>query len=113
MRPLVHPRPDEISLQGLLHALADPIRLELFRTLCRGPAAPVSCIRCAPSDMPKSSVSRHFQILREAGLIRSERRGAELVNLARTGEVEARFPGLLAAILSAADRVPSTEPIAS
>ena len=66
MRPLTHPRAEEISLQGILHALADPVRLELFRTLCRGRTAPASCVRCAPCDMPKSSISRHFQILREA-----------------------------------------------
>jgi DNA-binding transcriptional ArsR family regulator len=101
MRPFLHPRGEEISLQGVLHALADPVRLDLFRTLCRGQNAPVSCIKCAPAAMPKSSLSRHFQILREAGLVRSERRGAEVVNLARTAEVDARFPGLLSAILSA------------
>lgn len=99
----MHPRAEEISLQGLLHALADPVRLDLFRTLRQGGAAPVSCIRCAPCDMPKSSISRHFQILREAGLVRSERRGATLVNVARNDEIDARFPGLLKAILSAAD----------
>ncbi len=108
MRPLVHPRAEEINLQGLLHALADPVRLGLFRTLCRDQAAPVSCIRCAPCDMPKSSISRHFQILREAGLVRSERRGATLVNVARDSEIEARFPGLLTAILSAADGAADT-----
>ena len=104
----MHPRVEEITLQGVLHALADPVRLDLLRTLCRGQAAPASCIRCAPCDMPKSSISRHFQILREAGLIRSERRGAMLVNVARDREIEARFPGLLTAILSAADGVADT-----
>ena len=101
MRPLTHPRAEEISLQGLLHALADPDRLALFRTVCRDQAAGVSCIGCAPAAMPKSSLSRHFQILREAGLIRSQRRGSEIVNVSRGPEVDARFPGLLAAILSA------------
>jgi DNA-binding transcriptional ArsR family regulator len=101
MRPFFHPSAGEISLQGLLHALADPVRLDLFRTLCREDTAPVSCIKCAPAPMPKSSLSRHFQVLREAGLVRSERRGAEVVNMARTAEIDARFPGLLAAILSA------------
>lgn len=102
MRPLTHPRAEEISLQGLLHALADPVRLDLFRALCRGSVAPVSCIGCAPASMPKSSLSRHVQILREAGLIRSQRRGSELVNVTRSDEIDGRFPGLLGAILSAA-----------
>lgn len=103
MRPFLHPRTEEISLQGLLHALADPVRLDLFRTLCRAEAAPVSCVKCAPVPMPKSSLSRHFQILREAGLVRSERRGAAVVSVARHAEIDMRFPGLLAAILSASD----------
>ena len=101
MRPLVHPAAEEIHLQGLLYALADPMRLELFRKLAGTAQAPVNCIRCAPVEMPKSSLSRHIRILREAGLVRSERRGTEVVNRPRIEEVEARFPGLLSAILMA------------
>ena len=101
MRPLLHPRPEEISLQGVLHALADPIRLALFETLQNGPS-PLSCIRCAPAAMPKSTLSHHLAVLREAGLVRSERRGAEIVNASRAADVEQRFPGLLGAILNAA-----------
>lgn len=101
MRPFLHPRSDEISLQGVLHALADPERLALFRRICVSEAGPVSCIGCAPTDMPKSSLSRHVQVLREAGLVRSERRGSEVMNLSRANEVETRFPGLLDPILAA------------
>ena len=104
MRPFVHPRPEEISLQGVLHALADPERLALFRRISSSEAGPVSCIRCAPTDMPKSSLSRHVQILREAGLVRSERRGSEVVNLSRAREVGMRFPSLLDSILAAQDQ---------
>lgn len=104
MRPFLHPRSEEISLQGILHALADPERLALFRRICSSEAAPVSCVRCAPLDMPKSSLSRHVQILREAGLVRSERRGSEVVNLSRADEVGARFPSLLDSILAAQDQ---------
>lgn len=103
MRPFLHPRPDEISLQAVLNALADPDRLALFRRICRNEAAPVSCVRCAPSDMPKSSLSRHLQILRESGLVLSERRGSEVVNSGRAPELEMRFPGLLPAIMAASD----------
>ena len=102
MRPLLHPPIETITLPGLLHALADPVRLELFRRLCVGQASGASCVRCAPSPMPRSSLSRHFQILREAGLVRSERRGAEMVNVSRRPELDRRFPNLVAAILSAA-----------
>ena len=101
MRPFLHPRPEEITLQGVLHALTDPERLALFGRIAGHDAAPVSCIRCAPCDMPKSSLSRHMQILREAGLVRSERRGSTVVNLSRAADVETRFPGLLGCILAA------------
>lgn len=101
MRPFLHPRPEEFSLQGVLHALSDPERLALFRRIGSSGARPMSCIRCAPSAMPKSSLSRHVQILREAGLVRSERRGSEVVNLSRANEVDTRFPGLLDPILAA------------
>jgi DNA-binding transcriptional ArsR family regulator len=50
-------------------------------------------------DIPKSTLSQHFKALREAGLIRSERRGVELQNTSRCAELEKRFPGLIPAIV--------------
>ena len=52
------------------------------------------------AGLPPSTVSHHHRVLREAGLIRSERAGVEVKNKARAEEIERRFPGLLAAILS-------------
>ncbi|MBN9614768.1 MAG: transcriptional regulator, partial [Acidobacteriales bacterium] len=46
-------------------------------------------------------LSQHFKALREAGLIRSERRGVEMQNTSRCDEIAARFPGLLPAIRQA------------
>ena len=51
--------------------------------------------------IPKSTLSQHFSILREAGLIRGERRGVEMHNTSRCAEIEERFPGLLRAIVNA------------
>jgi DNA-binding transcriptional ArsR family regulator len=51
--------------------------------------------------IPKSSLSQHFRVLREAGLVRSERSGVEMHNTTRCGEIEQRFPGLIPAILNA------------
>jgi DNA-binding transcriptional ArsR family regulator len=51
--------------------------------------------------IPKSSLSHHFKVLREAGLIRSEQLGVEMRNTSRCAEIEGRFPGLLPAIISA------------
>jgi len=46
-------------------------------------------------------LSQHFKVLRDAGLIRSERVGVEMRNTSRCTEIETRFPGLVAAIVNA------------
>ena len=51
-------------------------------------------------DRPKSSVSHHFRVLREAGLIRTRNEGATRMNALRREDIEGRFPGLLACVLS-------------
>jgi DNA-binding transcriptional ArsR family regulator len=91
----------EVTLEGVLYALSDPARLQIVRRLTIGGCGQ-NCQSVAPADMPKSSLSHHLQILREAGLIRSERRGVEVVNTARCEELARKFPGLMAAILGAA-----------
>jgi DNA-binding transcriptional ArsR family regulator len=85
----------------VLYALADPVRLEIVRRLAGGDC-PLNCSTAAPAHLPKSTQSHHFQILREAGVIQSERRGTEVVNKLRCAEIEARFPGVLSTILKAA-----------
>jgi DNA-binding transcriptional ArsR family regulator len=88
-------------LESVLYALADPVRLEIVRRLAGG-NCPLNCSTAAPAHLPKSTQSHHFQILREAGVIRSERRGTEVVNTLRCAEIEERFPGVLPTILKAA-----------
>lgn len=100
-RPFVHPATDDLRLESVLYALADPVRLEIVRRLVGGDC-PLNCSTAAPAHLPKSTQSHHFQILREAGLIRSERRGTEVVNTLRKDEIDARFPGVVCAILKAA-----------
>jgi len=102
-RPFVHPPIETVTLEGILYALADPVRLQIIRTLGRGGSCGMNCQSAAPDTMPKSSQSHHYRILREAGLIRSERRGVEVVNSLRCDEIATRFPGLVPAILKAAD----------
>lgn len=91
-----HSEPDAPDLMTVLRALADPIRLEVVQTLSR-----VEYANCAAllGDRPKSSMSHHFQVLREAGLVRTEIQGVQHLNFLRRAEIDARFPGLLAAIL--------------
>ena len=103
MKPLIHPAAGDITVEGILHALCDPVRAELFARLACA-EMPQTCSgvlgECGAS-VPKSTLSQHFKVLRDAGLIRSERKGVEMLNTSRIEEVEKRFPGLLPAILAA------------
>lgn len=103
MRPFVHPAVDDLRPEAILHALADPERARIFAEIA-GTACVERCSQLADTGervIPKSSLSQHFRVLRDAGLIRSERVGVEMRNYARCAEVDARFPGLLAAIMGA------------
>ncbi len=103
MRPLFHPSLDDIRLEAILHALSDPVRVEIFANIAGAPCA-MGCqafVTVGDRVIPKSSLSQHFKVLRESGLIRSEREGVEMRNLSRCAEIDTRFPGLLAAIMAA------------
>ena len=59
---------------------------------------------CAAVEVPlaKSSCSRHFKVLREAGVVRCRRRGTAYLNSLCRAELDEAFPGLLDAVLRAA-----------
>jgi len=103
MRPLFHPASDDIRAEDVLHALADPVRASIFTQIASATCPQICAAFSSVNNkaIPKSSLSQHFRVLREAGLIRSERRGVEMHNTSRFEEIEARFPGLLPAILVA------------
>ena len=94
MRPLFHPSIEEITVEAILHALADPVRVALYAEIVAS-ACPRSCsslMGISEKAVPKSTLSQHFNVLREAGLIHSERRGVEMQNSSRCAEIERRFP---------------------
>lgn len=103
MRSFFHPAIESVPPDAILHALSDPSRAAIFANIMRTGGIKTCSAVSALGDrvIPKSSLSNHFKVLREAGLIRSERQGVEVRNHPRWAEVEARFPGLLAAIISA------------
>ena len=103
MRPLMHPSADDVTVEGILHALSDPVRVHIFAEIAGAKGAQNCSTFLEVSDrtIPKSTLSQHFKALREAGLIASERRGVEMHNTSRCAEIEAKFPGLLPAIISA------------
>lgn len=103
MRPLVHPSIDDVTVEAILHALSDPVRVAIYAQLAAASGATICSKFLQVSDrrIPKSTLSQHFRALREAGLVRSERHGVEMRNVSRCQEIEGRFPGLIAAILNA------------
>ena len=103
MRPLFHPAIEDVTVEGILHALADPVRVAIYADIARS-ACPLNCsnfLSISEKAVPKSTLSQHFRVLREAGLIRGERRGVEMHNTTRCVELEKRFPGLIMAIVNA------------
>lgn len=103
MRPLHHPRVEEITVEGILYALADPVRAQIYAQIA-GAGCAKTCsafLTMKEKPLPKSTLSQHFKVLREAGLIRSERIGVEMHNTTRCAELKKRFGPLMENILKA------------
>jgi DNA-binding transcriptional ArsR family regulator len=103
MRPLFHPSVEDVTVEAILHALSDPVRVAIYADIV-GQECSQNCsnfLKISDKAIPKSTLSQHFKALREAGLIRGERRGVEMHNTSRCAEIEKRFPGLLRAIVNA------------
>ena len=115
MRPLFHPSVEDVTVEGILHALSDPVRVAIFTDIVSSNCSQncTNFVNVSERPIPKSTLSQHFKALREAGLIRGERRGVEMQNTSRCTEIDQRFPGLIAAIVNAhkiqsRDKLPSS-----
>jgi DNA-binding transcriptional ArsR family regulator len=99
MRFLYHPDRKDILLPGVLYALGDPVRLEIVRLLA---TKGEQC--CADFDfaIAKSTMSNHFKILRESGVVMTRKEGTQHINRLRCEDLEVLFPGLLEAVLRSA-----------
>lgn len=103
MRALYHPPVDNITVEGILHAFSEPVRIEIFVGLAAAECAK-NCsafLTIRQRHLPKSTLSQHFRILREAGLIRSERKGVEMINSTRCDELNERFGPMIREIIEA------------
>jgi DNA-binding transcriptional ArsR family regulator len=98
VRPIHHPDVDELDLPHVLHALSDPVRLEIVRCLASGCERPCGDLI---DSVAKSTLSHHLKVLREAGLTSTRPDGTTRLVSLRRAEVEDRFPGLLDCILEA------------
>jgi DNA-binding transcriptional ArsR family regulator len=94
---LHHPATDELELPTVLHALSDPQRLHIVRELAADPE-PRPCGGFA-MNVSKSTCTHHFRVLREAGVIEQQLQGTAKLNVLRREDLDARFPGLLDAVL--------------
>jgi DNA-binding transcriptional ArsR family regulator len=100
MTRFVHPATEDITLAGVLGALGDPMRLKILGKLLAKRDGSLSCSGAAPcAGMAKSTLSHHFRVLRDAGLIRTTKQGVENLNCVRWEDVNKRFPGLLQAVM--------------
>src|SRR5919198_2123530 len=94
---LYHPSRDDLELGTVLHALSDPQRLRIVQALAED-GEPRRC-GTFDLDVTKSTMTHHFRILREAGIIEQRCEGTAKLNSLRREDLEARFPGLLDAVL--------------
>jgi DNA-binding transcriptional ArsR family regulator len=95
-----------IILSKVLHALSDPVRLEIVIKLAG--AGEIAC-GCFGLAMPKSSLSHHFKVLRSSGVVATRREGKEWINSLRKEDLDALFPGVLGSVIAAARAGGETE----
>jgi len=100
MRQALHPPAGQITVTGVLSALGDPIRLQIVQILADGAehTRPDFVVPVA-----QSTLSHHMKILRDAGVVFSRPEGTRCFVSLRP-ELAERFPGLLQAVLTAADQ---------
>lgn len=84
------------ELARVLYALGDPVRLEIVRYIAREGETPCGGFGI---DMPKSSLSHHFSVLRKAGVLGRRLEGTSSLNYIMSEELERCFPGLLTGVL--------------
>lgn len=96
---LEHPQLAVVPVTAVMHALSDETRLAIVHALLAEPAGrPCGTFSV---DVAPSTLSHHFKVLREAGLIHQEDRGAQRWTVLRASELSARFPGFLDALIAA------------
>src|SRR3569832_700481 len=103
MRPLFHPAIEDVRPEAILHALSDPERAAIYARIA-GAGCGATCSAFAETGarvIPKSSLSQHIKVLREAGLIRCERHGVEMRNHSRLLEFDEPLRNLVVAALGA------------
>jgi DNA-binding transcriptional ArsR family regulator len=99
MKQAWHPDVDEMELVSVMAALSDPIRVGVARLLADGRERGWGELR---APVAKSTLSHHLRVLRDAGITRTRQEGTRCYVTLRRDDLQARFPGLLDAVLDAA-----------
>jgi DNA-binding transcriptional ArsR family regulator len=94
-----HPSREDLDVAMVLHALSDPQRLRIVKHLAES-GEPCACGGFG-LGVTKSTLTHHFRVLREAGVIAQQSVGTSKLNSLRREDLDARFPGLLDAVLTA------------
>ncbi|MEU8244723.1 metalloregulator ArsR/SmtB family transcription factor [Nonomuraea sp. NPDC048916] len=101
MRLLPHPATEDIQLTEVLKALSDPVRLLIVGRLAAH--GEMTCSTAGDDlGVHKSTASHHYRMLRDAGVIMSRQEGRKKYISLRHDDLDARFPGLLDSVLTAA-----------
>lgn len=97
---MAHPHVEELEVGPILLALADENRRRVVAQLAERPDEE---LLCASFDLPvgKSSRTRHWRVLREAGLVYQRDAGNGLYMRLRKEDLDRRFPGLIQAVVGA------------
>ncbi|MET8647637.1 helix-turn-helix domain-containing protein [Streptomyces sp. NPDC004675] len=90
-----HPSIREMDIGSIFAALADPHRRRVVEQLCAEPDFVERTCASFGLRVSKSTLTHHFRVLREAGLIRQIDYGNSRKVTLRRRELENRFPGLL------------------
>jgi DNA-binding transcriptional ArsR family regulator len=100
LRTLAHPDRSVLRLDAVLAALSDPVRRQIVAHLVDAEGGQP----CSAFQLPvtKSTSTYHFKVLREAGVIEQHYKGTAILSSLRAADLEAKFPGLLRAVLRAA-----------
>jgi DNA-binding transcriptional ArsR family regulator len=100
MKNLNHPAKEDISLLAILYALSEPLRFSIIEQLANGAE-----LTCGGFKLPftkgKSTMTHHFKVLRDAGLIYTRVDGREHYTSLRRPDIEHRFPNLIDALITA------------
>ncbi|MFC9329472.1 ArsR/SmtB family transcription factor [Kitasatospora sp. NPDC057015] len=103
-----HPSRDEMELPVILNALSDPLRYKVIQDFAALPDGTERTCLSFGFGVSKSTLSHHFRVLRESGLVQQINRGNSRKAHLRREDLEARFPGLLDLISQNPSATPET-----